>query len=570
MHVMTSWFGYQLAEGQARPTTEILRVFIIAFLLSVLAFCSLALLLYGWFHDRKRRIKGDIYLVPSLKQLFDIETHHITTETAKVPKDQSRLVNQIRLHNSWYYGKHLNGYWQPLTGRTIRLLRIHPGEFHDLVSCSLSIKSLNSKTSIIAVSYAWGGLQNSRAITINGIHGFIVSENAYHVLRRMRALGEYRYVWLDAICINQSLSIERGHQVELMDRIYSFAQLVYIYLGPCRSSMNENWDKEIQECTRHDYELIRSPSTLFAKTWLHDIFPKQSQWWYRVWTVQEAVLAREIRVLIGPHYLEWNDLTYLARSEQLPNFAKQSIAELGDLRYAWNVQERRRGLMLSELLQRSARRRATEPLDKIYGLLAMAANPIIADYSLSHTGADRKVTRHIIETEVSQDIYLQGNWPRQKSTSSWSLQFHKPHSTWISALDLCMEFSGIKPSATSGGDLKVKFQDHEMICRGLKFDEIIMKIDFSVASHPRIEVGGGFQLDFPGNHVIYLKQFYEKESRGEARIEFLTRELQQLTNQIVSESARGHEESRACFETRMQETGIVRRDSNSKGPKTAS
>ncbi|KAK9417651.1 hypothetical protein SUNI508_01408 [Seiridium unicorne] len=253
--------------------------------------------------------------------------------------------------------------------------------------------------------------------------------------------------------------------------------------------MNENWDKEIRECTSHDYELIRNPSTLFAKTWLHDTFPKQSQWWYRLWTVQGAVLAREIRVLIGPHCPEWNDLTHLARSEQLPNFANQSIAELDDLRYAWNVQERRHGLMLSELLQRFARRRATEPLDKIYGLLAMAANPIIADYSLSIEELDRKVTRHIIETEVSLDIYLQGNWPSQKGTSSWSLQFHKPPSTWISALDLCMEFSGIKPSATSGGDLKVKFQDHEMICRGLEFDSIIMIIDFSVASYPRIELG---------------------------------------------------------------------------------
>ncbi len=39
------------------------------------------------------------------------------------------------------------------------------------------------------------------------------------------------YLWVDAICINQSDPDERGHQVRLMDRIYSEADCVSIWLG---------------------------------------------------------------------------------------------------------------------------------------------------------------------------------------------------------------------------------------------------------------------------------------------------------------------------------------------------
>ncbi|KAI1854066.1 hypothetical protein JX266_001207 [Neoarthrinium moseri] len=507
-----------------------------SFLVSVLALGPIAVLFCGWLQNRTLRIKGDIYANPSLRALFNAETQHLTTQSGNVPADQGTIVNKIRLHNSWFYGKDIDGYWTPLAGRCIRLLSIHPGNFDDPIKCTLLTRTLNSKSRYVAVSYAWGDLQAPKVITVNGVYGFIVSENAYHVLRRIRALGERRYVWIDAICINQSVNQERGSQIELMDQIYSFAKHVYIYLGPCRSSTNARQDCEIEQCQKHNHQLIRTPSELGAGTWLHDTFPQQSQWWYRLWTVQEAVLARDIQVLIGPHLFAWNDLTLLARSARLPHFANQSIAALDDLRYAWNVQEHRKGLLLSELIQRSANRKATEPLDKIYGLLAMARNPIMVDYSIKMQELNTKVTRHIIETERSLDVYLRGNWAKPKELPRWSLNFHEPDTTWVSALDLCMEFSGNKPCATFDGDLWVKFEDQHMICRGLNFDKIIMRIEFFKGKNPTIEVGGGFQLEPPDSSTIDLEQFANEQER----LNFLAVEMQHLTTDIVSRSARSH------------------------------
>ncbi|KAK3178136.1 hypothetical protein OEA41_000269 [Lepraria neglecta] len=43
---------------------------------------------------------------------------------------------------------------------------------------------------------------------------------------------EVKYIWIDAICINQQDLIERGAQVSVMGDIYRAAQSVVIWLGP--------------------------------------------------------------------------------------------------------------------------------------------------------------------------------------------------------------------------------------------------------------------------------------------------------------------------------------------------
>lgn len=558
---------------------------------------------------------SDIFSTPLLRTLFDQETDNLITRRGQTRRTNEGILQQVRLHNSWYYRKGLSGYWESLGGRTIRLLRVHPGRFDDPVQCTLDPQPLMPWTRFTAVSYAWGDLRRLRAITIDGVYGFVVSESAYQVLRRVRAAAtvqgqnQEQYVWIDAICINQSLNTERTHQVGLMDKIYSMASSVYVYLGPCNHNGDPGLDVDVAACEKHSSEMIRSwinarhstrwPTTTTAECWLQEVQPHHSQWWYRVWTVQETVLARHIQVLLGPHTLSWADLILLAQSRWLPGAAGDGILALDALRHSWRLRqaqdeevheggggehkhdrggrsrqrESRVRLKLSELLQYSTRRRATDPLDKIYGLLGMAVNPLDAVYGVAAEVLNVRVTRHIIETEESLDVFLLGNWPRAwspkpeemsslwaTSTSSpsssatpwtdyprWALQFHEP-SPNASPLDLCRELTAVDPAASGPFAASVEFVKNTMMCRGIMFDSLLLTISFRDASAPHIELAAPFKLDGPSH--IELAEIPERARR----IDLLALEMQRLTRKLVTRASLRYSKASQLFQEPLGKT----------------
>lgn len=87
-----------------------------------------------------------------------------------------------------------------------------------------------------ALSYVWGTpnpeTQDSIAICVSpGIHDSLsITRNCGQALRHMRLQTEARAVWVDAICINQALNVEKSHQVQMMDNVYSRAHNVIVWL----------------------------------------------------------------------------------------------------------------------------------------------------------------------------------------------------------------------------------------------------------------------------------------------------------------------------------------------------
>lgn len=108
-----------------------------------------------------------------------------------------------------------------------------------------------------ALSYVWGDQQNPHEIFIDG-KPFHVGESLYTALLRLRQpisilgigattpedfedeslnvikqhmISESRFLWVDAICINQNVIAEREAQVKLMARIYQKADHVHGDLG---------------------------------------------------------------------------------------------------------------------------------------------------------------------------------------------------------------------------------------------------------------------------------------------------------------------------------------------------
>jgi hypothetical protein len=76
----------------------------------------------------------------------------------------------------------------------------------------------------------WGIDESSREIWISS-ERYLIRENLYSALVCLRNNTETRRLWVDAICIEQDILVERAWQVQNMVEIYSRASKVLIWLG---------------------------------------------------------------------------------------------------------------------------------------------------------------------------------------------------------------------------------------------------------------------------------------------------------------------------------------------------
>jgi len=125
---------------------------------------------------------------------------------------------------------------QPLsTQRCLRLLRLRPAQgFATPLRCTLEEVKLDAKPSFEALSYVWGDPEPKQLITIESGAGdkiLYVTPNCAGALRRLRYRFQWRALWVDAICIDQTSLQDKAIQVPLMSEIYKTASEVLIWLG---------------------------------------------------------------------------------------------------------------------------------------------------------------------------------------------------------------------------------------------------------------------------------------------------------------------------------------------------
>ncbi|KAI1207184.1 heterokaryon incompatibility protein-domain-containing protein [Annulohypoxylon truncatum] len=119
--------------------------------------------------------------------------------------------------------------------RSIRVIKLHGVTSSEDVICfdliTVSLNALPTPT-YEALSYTWGGQPLDQLVYANG-REFLVTENARNAMRRLRPYkpGKFRYIWIDAICINQQDNDEKSSQVQMMPDIYAKAKRVDIWLG---------------------------------------------------------------------------------------------------------------------------------------------------------------------------------------------------------------------------------------------------------------------------------------------------------------------------------------------------
>ncbi|KAG4435095.1 hypothetical protein IFR05_009422 [Cadophora sp. M221] len=192
--------------------------------------------------------------------------------------------------------------------------------------------SLDDKLDFTALSYVWGDPAGVSPVQINGWE-LLVTRNLDIALRHLAYKDIAPALWVDSICINQNDDEEKGDQVGRMRHIFSSASRVINWIGEatqksdlvaeaiyafedeiCRKSnvpKHERYDLLEYMDFDTESELIGFLNTVFlsnpslAHMSLYDILKDllavltQRGWWYRVWVVQELVVARKPTFQIG-------------------------------------------------------------------------------------------------------------------------------------------------------------------------------------------------------------------------------------------------------------------------------
>jgi hypothetical protein len=115
----------------------------------------------------------------------------------------------------------------------IRLLTLHPGPLNSEIYVVLHNETLTKTNTpaFEALSYTWGSMENLHDIRVgpSGNDVLSVTRNLAVALQYLRYAEKVRVLWIDAVCIDQKNTKERGQQVERMRDIYTLADRVVVW-----------------------------------------------------------------------------------------------------------------------------------------------------------------------------------------------------------------------------------------------------------------------------------------------------------------------------------------------------
>jgi hypothetical protein len=303
----------------------------------------------------------------------------------------------------------------------IRLLDIRPGKFDAPIQCDIRHTSLTSNLNFTALSYTWGDPNVRKPIQINR-QSLDVTLNLYNALHHMRSLHEVRTFWIDAICINQDDLEERAAQVLRMCDIYTIAKGVEVWLGQeedefdaeamqlvtdlgaavadaegflAKGRNNQQREQFFHSFAESTPEKLRALSRLFKRPW-----------WTRIWIVQELSLAKQGNAIVrcGTLVTAWTNFLITAYAidefwhmvsgmiwEEYPDEKVESHQHGIRLAQCRKVDATIPDFTLLELLNQHRDCAATDPRDKVYGLLGLSGDAAKIGLKPSYTSTARVV-----------------------------------------------------------------------------------------------------------------------------------------------------------------------------------
>jgi hypothetical protein len=260
---------------------------------------------------------------------------------------------------------------------TFRLLKLLKYQGPEL-ECELFQQSLlnDEYTPYEALSYVWGSNELVECIILDRKRLW-VTDSLYSALQCLRLRDRDRFLWIDAICINQADKEEQSQQVRQMGTIFKLAEGVLFWLGKATSEITTLMEAlhQLQRAgAAWDLEQSMPDSGRLNdyRTGLRQLLNRQ--WFTRVWILQEVANAQKATVCCGIWSIPAN---VFAQAPSIlgvePESHCQAVLDImpGTSRSgSWWGQERD----LYALLCRFQASKATDERDKIYALLGLSSN----------------------------------------------------------------------------------------------------------------------------------------------------------------------------------------------------
>ncbi|KAF2830941.1 hypothetical protein CC86DRAFT_366452 [Ophiobolus disseminans] len=200
--------------------------------------------------------------------------------------------------------------------------------------------------------------------------------------------GNWKYFWIDAICIDQTNIPERNHQVRLMSNIYKSAAFVLVWLGP-------SCEEALRTMSTADGSMLHTVFKPYTDHFLRSKFSERlipflaSAYWTRMWVVQEFVLANKLVLAAGSILANWESIDsllpdiygYHSTSEYAPAIRMANGRRQHMSRAKGNIKPN-----LHELFQRFRQLECSDRRDRVFALFGL----------LQH-GSDRECDRLLVD-----------------------------------------------------------------------------------------------------------------------------------------------------------------------------
>ncbi|KAK2755796.1 HET domain-containing protein [Colletotrichum kahawae] len=243
-------------------------------------------------------------------------------------------------------------------------------------SRSRQLGALDRTRDYSAVSYTWGPPIFSHPLCIDqGSSRLMITPIVDSLLRHMRKPDTPRYLWIDAICLNQKDDDEKAQQVPLLGEIYEGAKKVHIWIGD-EDEMTAGLFAALRVMamipnkTRLPVDMARQTAAAMEKVLGPDyifhmrIFLSRA-WFTRRWIIQEACLARQAKIHCGKHSL---GLSWFVSAAQRLQYVQSMVSY--ELRVTQNLVGERKPIL--ELLWNFHAAGCVQQQDRIaalYGLI---------------------------------------------------------------------------------------------------------------------------------------------------------------------------------------------------------
>ena len=464
-----------------------------------------------------------------------------------------------------------------MTVGQIRLLKLSRDDDNQ-TSFELEVYDIDSAPAFAALSYVCGDETPSCKLMLNmprdvvttqtfedGTWTIFTTPNLETTLgqlanfsRNKKSYLGHDYLWVDAICIDQSNLQEKSLQVSSMYKIYTAAQEVLICLGRQEDSssaimtvlkrvavlvgyvedrpadtesvskgiISEDHVRAFAVALKGERKVHFSSTTLPGKGLppIDDVFWQglerifYREWFWRLWTFQEGMLARRGYVLCGDQGIQWDHLLPMSTSLKdtglmyvsragvklpprvinagllpgSPIFDLQNTFDGTDWSYCWAVNAARS-------------REVSEPRDRVYGILSLSPPDlrqwIDVDYTIPLPQLYTAFTRALLQVNA-RTLYLVfrmiDSVDRLPGLPNWCPDYGQLPNTSNFAL-----FYPLSTTVTSGSSFGCEKHIFEPALRlqGAKFDTVeavvpAFEVDWNIANRTASDDAYAYMLEW--------------------------------------------------------------------------